>query len=320
MRTFKHIKTKEVFVERASKLHKNKYNYSKVEFPEREMMPVLVGHRGGGTIATFRKPPEYYREAKITIICPKHGEFAQVARKHIERKAPSGCPYCARELTTKIRIDHAKKQHFLHTNLYEERANHITIKNTASDGIERKILIDKEDLELLDYTNWRTTGHQKSRMTHTNYCIGSPSSRLKEEGYGWLGAHPKIHRLIMSRILARPLLKKELIDHKDGNGLNNRRENLRIATRSQNAQNQRKWRRKTSSQYKGVCWLKDRQLWVAYIGGAWSQSRKYLGRFKLEEEAAVAYDKKAVEYYEEFANLNFPERLEEYLAIIEYEK
>ncbi len=85
-------------------------------------------------------------------------------------------------------------------------------------------------------------------------------------------------------------------DHKDGNGLNNSRSNLRPATKSQNAANCK--RRDTSSIHQGVNWDKHRGKWAAYIriGG----KSKNLGRFDLESEAAAAYVKAAIPVYGEF--------------------
>lgn len=95
------------------------------------------------------------------------------------------------------------------------------------------------------------------------------------------------------------------VDHINGNGLDNRRSNLRICTNSQNAQNSFKKKNK-SSRYKGVCWRKDDRNWIARI----THNRKQIciGRYHDEVSAAQAYDKKAIELFGEFANLNFPKK------------
>ncbi len=90
------------------------------------------------------------------------------------------------------------------------------------------------------------------------------------------------------------------IDHIDGNGLNNRRSNLRVCTRSQNLMNMRK--SKGSSKYKGVHWRKDSKKWRAYIMLNYKQT--HLGFFNDETEAAKAYNDKAKELFGRFANLN----------------
>jgi len=91
------------------------------------------------------------------------------------------------------------------------------------------------------------------------------------------------------------------IDHINGNGLDNRVANLRLCTATQNQQNARK-RKKTTSCFKGVSWNNNR--WRARI--CVNRKQIHIGRYKIEFEAAQAYDKKAIELFSDFANLNFP--------------
>lgn len=90
------------------------------------------------------------------------------------------------------------------------------------------------------------------------------------------------------------------VDHKNGNGLDNRRSNLRPANQSQNLPNQRK-RSGVSSRYKGVTWDKDNNKWRAQIQV--DGRHIHLGRYIDETEAALAYVQAAHEYFGEFANV-----------------
>lgn len=100
--------------------------------------------------------------------------------------------------------------------------------------------------------------------------------------------------------------KKLVVDHINGNGLDNRFENLRICTPAENTRNQ-KIRPKGLSKYKGVTWDKNRRCWKACM--TYLCKTVNLGRFKIEEDAARAYDKKAKELFSEFAQLNFKEEI-----------
>ena len=93
-----------------------------------------------------------------------------------------------------------------------------------------------------------------------------------------------------------------LVDHKNGDSLDNRRANLRLATHLQNHWNRRK-KKNTTSPFNGVCFHKEKRKWTAYIDVA--GKRIYLGSFDFEVDAAKAYDEAARKYHGEFARLNF---------------
>lgn len=142
-------------------------------------------------------------------------------------------------------------------------------------------IIDDEDYELISQYKWYA-----HRCGHTFYAR---TNKTKKEKLS-------MHSLILAA------QKGQEIDHINHNGLDNRRENLRFCTKQHNNANQIKTR--GTSRFKGVYWNKTKKKWQAGI--EFNSKGFYLGRFCSEEEAARAYDKKALELYGEFACLNFP--------------
>lgn len=99
---------------------------------------------------------------------------------------------------------------------------------------------------------------------------------------------------------------KRQTDHIDGNGLNNQKENLRICSNGQNIRWKGKARKgKYTSKYKGVNWKPKIKKWIAQI--CYERNKIHIGCYSVEEDAARAYNKKALELFGEFAKLNFIE-------------
>lgn len=142
-------------------------------------------------------------------------------------------------------------------------------------------IIDDEDFEYLSKYNWGYDG----RYVYAREYLGN--NKYKKF---------YIHRLIMNTP------KGMDTDHINGNKLDNRKENLRIATRSQNSMNQKLQVRQTTSKYKGVRLDKRNGRWVAAI--KINGKAKHLGVFETEDLAAQAYNKAALECFGEFSKLN----------------
>jgi hypothetical protein len=147
-------------------------------------------------------------------------------------------------------------------------------------------VVDIADFELVSQYHW----HVK-KAPHTNYARRSWWEGGKKHGQN-------MHQLLTEYIG---------VDHEDGDGLNNRRSNLRPATGSQNSAN-RGPRAGGTSKYNGVNWYKRAAKWRAEIRVDGHNER--LGHFTDEADAARVYDTAASEAWGEFAWLNcnhFPE-------------
>lgn len=144
-------------------------------------------------------------------------------------------------------------------------------------------IVDPVDSDLAEYSWWAAP-----TKANANYAVR--------------GFRPviRMHRVILERIVGRPLTSKELCDHINCNPLDNRRSNLRIATNAQNCQNVRRTKQNKSG-YKGVYWLNQRNGWIAQIGI--NNRNHWLGTFATPEAAYEAYCAAARELHGEFARL-----------------
>ena len=106
-----------------------------------------------------------------------------------------------------------------------------------------------------------------------------------------------MHRFILGEPEGRQ------VDHGDGNGLNNRRDNLRVCSNAQNAQNAGSKANNTSG-FKGVSWDRRRRRWQAHIRAY--GKKIHLGGFDSPAAAANAYDREAIRRHGPFARLNYP--------------
>jgi len=149
-------------------------------------------------------------------------------------------------------------------------------------------IVDPEDYERLNKYKWHVQRGANTYYACRNSRIGKKRVSIK------------MHR----QILNPP--DHLLVDHINRNGLDNRKANLRPATRSQNSMNKPFIKTKpSSSKYRGVSWSKSQKKWNVQIG--LNGQHKFIGYFHDQIKAAKAYDKAARKYHKEFAVLNFPQ-------------
>lgn len=115
----------------------------------------------------------------------------------------------------------------------------------------------------------------------------------------------KMYQFLLHRVIINAL-PGQLLDHANRDRLDNRRDNLRFASYSQNNTN-RSSRKTGTSQYLGVHWDSARGKWYAGAYELSTHRKLNLGRYSDEVEAAKAYDRYAKANYGEFAKLNFQE-------------
>lgn len=124
---------------------------------------------------------------------------------------------------------------------------------------------------------------------------------LSSHGYKTVQLFGKTHKAHQLIYVMFHDAKAGEIDHINGNRSDNRIENLRVVTRSQNCSNQRIQTRSTSG-FKGVTFLKKNQVWRARIKT--QQKEIYLGSFANKEDAAHAYNQAAIHHFGVFAKTN----------------
>jgi len=162
-------------------------------------------------------------------------------------------------------------------------------------------IVDEADYDLVkDYSWWEHFPEQSDRLSYA-YGVKLPRKRTGEKVV-------KMHRLIMNETE-----KTKLLDHVDGNGLNNCRNNLEYITVAQNIQkadfDPARNKRKRHSKFRGVSYLEWHGKYLAYVNC--NGKREYLGYFTTEEEAARVRDARAKQLHGKYARLNYEDNTDE---------
>ncbi len=147
----------------------------------------------------------------------------------------------------------------------------------------RRAKVDDEDFKRLSKLKW-----------HFNYGYARNNS---------LNANGKKTTIRMHRVILNAPKGKD-VDHINGDGLDNRKQNLRVCTRSENAMNQRLSSANTSG-YKGVVWYKRSQKWRVQVNV--KNKKTHVGYFNEIGKAVKAYDTAVMEHYGVFARPNLRE-------------
>lgn len=168
------------------------------------------------------------------------------------------------------------------TPIWSEELRCFCVPLSGRHGTDRFALVDADDIEIVAHSTWAARLDGRILYAYRSYDQGP---------------HRFMHRAIMDAA------DGELVDHINGNGLDNRRQNLRLVTSQQNRMNILAPR--GMSGYIGVSWHKRLNKWqvLMKVNG----KAIYVGVFCCPIEAAIARDVAAMELHGEFASLNFPE-------------
>lgn len=146
------------------------------------------------------------------------------------------------------------------------------------------VLVDDDSCETLSGFRW---------------YLGKTGYAFRSKHLGYINGKKRATTVMMHRIIANARGGKTLVDHINGNKLDNRKSNLRICTHLENNRNQRCLSKNNKSGYKGVSWNKRRGKWCAQI--RFNGKVKFIGYFGDILMARDAYVKKSLELFKDFS-------------------
>lgn len=179
---------------------------------------------------------------------------------------------------------------------------YLTPRQVAEDAIEIPLsrglvaIVDADQIEGVARQQWHAHQHKKGGFFYAIRRPWNPETKSQS------------HKEYMHRVIVGvgPGAK---VDHWNGNTLDNRRANLRVATTAQNAINSKLSKANTSG-FKGVSFHRKTGRWIARLHGVAKYRSGYIGLFPTREDAARAYDRAALEAHGPFARVNFPSEAE----------
>lgn len=161
-------------------------------------------------------------------------------------------------------------------------------------------LVDDEDFERINALSWYAHKGKHTYYARTDIYIAFKNGKTKSK------------KIYLHRLILNITESSSKIDHKDGNGLNNCKENLRLVSGSQNNTNNNNKRTDNSSGFRGVSYIKNpkqKNKWSAY--GRNNGRRVHIGTYPTSEEAAQAFDTFAkIHYGDHCGKLNFEDKNE----------
>ena len=179
----------------------------------------------------------------------------------------------------------------------------------------KEVLIDTEDYDKVSGHRWYLgKGYVHTNIPHPDggWRVRPDNGRRQRRR-----TNLKLHRLIMDAP------KGKDVDHIEHDTLDNRKCKLRVCSRQENSRNSTRYKNNTSG-FKGVFYMKKPKDMINELKKPWraqvmlNQKTIHIGYYKTKEEAAEAYDRKAIELFGKPVcpelNLNFPEKLEQYLG------